>query len=207
MLKSLSKSLLIIIILFANLSFANLVSYKDLPSGTYQLDKTHASIVWQVSHLGLSDYTVRFSDFDAKIEFDAKNPTKSQVTAEINTFSIKTEYPYPEKKDFDKKLQGNDWFNSDEFPKITFKSKEVKLIDDKNGIMLGDLTFLGVTKEIKMNVIFNGAMKRQPFTKKPTLGFKATSYISRSDWGMDIYIPNIADQVKITFDGEFTMKY
>ena len=199
--KILSKLFFILIISLSNIANSKMVSYKEMPSGTYKLDKTHASIIWQVSHLGLSDYTARFADFDAKIEFDSKNPGKSQIEAEINSFSIKTEYPYPEKKDFDKKLQGKKWFNSDKFPKIIFKSKEVKLIDDKKGLMIGDLTFLGITKEVKFDFIFNGAMKKQPFTKKPTLGFKAMTSINRSDWGMDIYIPNIADEVKIMFDG------
>ena len=72
--------------------------------------------------------------------------------------------------------------------------------------MIGDLTFLGITKEVKFDVIFNGAMKKQPFTKKPTLGFKAMTSINRSDLGMDIYIPNIADEVKIMFDGEFGLE-
>jgi polyisoprenoid-binding protein YceI len=201
--KFIFKLLFIIVIFISKLSFANLVSYEKLPEGTYKLDKSHASIIWQVSHLGLSDYTARFVDFDAEIKFNPQNPEQSQVTANINSFSIKTEYPYPEKKDFDKKLQGKDWFNSDKFPEIIFKSKEIQLNNDKDGIMIGDLTFLGITKEIKMNVIFNGAMQEQPFTKKPTLGFKATTIINRSDWGMDIYIPNIGDEVKIIFDGEF----
>ncbi|MDA7705100.1 YceI family protein [Rickettsiales bacterium] len=200
-----SRLLFIIIILISHISCASLVPYQQMPSGTYKLDKTHASIIWQVSHLGLSDYTARFADFDAMIEFNAKNPEQSQVSATINSFSIKTQYPYPEKKDFDKKLQNKDWFNSAKFPKIIFKSKKIKNINDKKGIMIGDLTFLGITKEITMDVTFNGAMQKQPFTSKPTLGFKATTSINRSDWKMDTYIPNIGDEVKIIFDGEFGM--
>ena len=40
-------------------------------SGTYNLEKTHASLVWKVSHNGLSNYTARFTDFDAQIMLDA----------------------------------------------------------------------------------------------------------------------------------------
>ncbi|MEM6903547.1 MAG: YceI family protein, partial [Pseudomonadota bacterium] len=41
-----------------------------VPSGTYVLDPTHASIVWKISHLGLSDYTARFNSFDATVDFN-----------------------------------------------------------------------------------------------------------------------------------------
>ncbi len=202
----LSKLSFILAILLVSNVNAKIISYDKVPSGTYKLDKTHASIVWQVSHLGLSDYTARFSNFDATIKFDVKDPKSSIVEAEIDSFSIKTEYPYPEQKDFDKKLQGGSWFDSKKFPKIIFKSKRIELINDKNGVMVGNLTFLGVTKEVKLDIVFNGAMTRQPFTKKPTMGFKATAIIKRSDWGMKTYIPKIGDEVKIVFDGEFGME-
>lgn len=201
--------LFVILLLFSQSSNAlelKLVSYQDMPPGTYEIDNTHASLLWQVSHLGLSDYTARFTDFDATIELNPKEPEKSTVTASINSASVKTDYPYPEKKDFDKKLQGKKWFNSKKFPEITFKSTKIDFTQDDSAIMVGDLTFLGITKEIKMNVTLIGAMHKQPISKKATIGFKATTNIKRSDWEMTSYLPNIGDEVKIMFNGEFAMK-
>ena len=71
-------------------------------------------------------------------------------------------------------------------------------------IMLGNLSFLGVTKPVSLNVTFNGAMQRQPLTGKPTMGFSATTTIKRTDWGMTIYAPNIGDEVSVMIEGEFT---
>ena len=71
-----------------------------VPSGTYQLDPTHASMVWKVKHLGLSNYTARFNRFDATITLDAENPTASTVTATVDPASIDTDYPLAEQKDF-----------------------------------------------------------------------------------------------------------
>ena len=55
----------------------DMTPYADMPAGVYNIDQTHAQIIWQVSHLGLSDYTARFSEFDAQLTFDPKNPENS----------------------------------------------------------------------------------------------------------------------------------
>ena len=108
-------------------------SFKQVPAGIYTLDPTHASITWQVNHLGLSNYTARFTKFTAEVDYNPKNPEESVITASIDPTSIKTDYPYPQKKDFDKKLVENeDWFNASAFPKIDFKSTKLEMTGEKN---------------------------------------------------------------------------
>lgn len=198
-------SALVIAFAFAALSSAFAQTpYKDMPAGVYNIDETHASITWKVSHLGLSNYTARFTKFDADLTFDPAAPEKSKLVATVDPTSVETDYPFAEKKDFDKVLsEGKEWFNSAAFPQIKFESKEIKITGDNTGTMTGDLTFLGVTKPMTFDVTFNGAMAVQPFSKLPTLGFSAESSIKRSEWGMATYVPNIGDEVKIIIEAEF----
>lgn len=178
--------------------------YAEMPAGKYTLDKTHAQLHWRVSHLGLINYTARFTDFDATLVYDPKDPEKSSLEATVNPLSLETDYPYPEETDFDKKLsEGKDWLNGKKFPTIKFTSTELKKIDDKTGTITGNLNFLGVTKPMTLNVTFNGAMAKQPFSKKPTLGFSAVGKIKRSDWGLTTYVPNIGDEVELLIEAEF----
>ena len=178
--------------------------FNELPSGTYQLDLTHASLVWRVSHLGLSNYTARFADFDASIDYNSDNIEKSRVTARINPMSIQTAYPHADEKDFDKVLATEKgWFNALEFPDIRFASTAITMTGDNSADMQGDLTLLGVTKPVTLKVVFNGAMLRQPFSGKPTMGFSATARLNRSEWGMSKYVPSIGDSVEILIEGEF----
>ena len=122
----------------------------------------------------------------------------------IDPTSIETDYPYPEKKDFDKKLvQKAEWFNATKFPEIKFTSTAIEMTGENTAIMTGDLTFLGVTKSLSFSVTFNGAMKKQPFSKKPTVGFSATGSLKRSEWGMATYVPNIGDEVMLLIEAEF----
>ncbi|GBL05132.1 YceI family protein [Glaciecola sp. KUL10] len=178
--------------------------FSDMPGGEYKVDLSHASIVWKVSHLGLSDYVARFADFDASIDFDPINVRNSKVKATINPMSIQTAYPNADEKNFDKILATDKgWFNANKYTSINFESTSIKMTGEKTAVMLGDLNFLGVTKQVELNVVFNGAMAVQPFSRKPTMGFSASAVIKRSDWGMSKYVPSIGDEVTVMIEGEF----
>ncbi|MDM7859904.1 YceI family protein [Alteromonas sp. ASW11-36] len=198
-------SLLLVLMLSGCISWVFAKSpFNDMPSGEYKLDLTHASIVWKVSHLGLSDYVARFADFDASIDYNASDVTESVVTASINPLSIQTAYPLADEKDFNQILATDkSWFNAGQFASIDFQSTKITMTGEKTAEMVGDLTFLGVTKPVTLNVTFNGAMLRQPFSGKPTMGFSATTSLERSQWGMTKYVPNIGDEVEIMIEGEF----
>lgn len=192
---------------FAVQAESNAISYKDLPAGVYELDKSHASLTWKVSHLGLSDYTARFTDFDAHFTYDPVNPEKSTLSVLVNPLSVETDYPFAEEKDFDKKLiEGEEWFNAGAHPKIEFKSNSVEIGENNTAKVNGDLMFLGVTKPMTLDVTLNGVMLEQPFSKKPTFGFSATGTVKRSEWGMDAYVPNIGDDVDLLIEVEFAKK-
>lgn len=181
--------------------------YAEMPAGVYSVDKNHASLTWKVSHAGLSNYTARFKSFDAQITFDPADVTKSTVTATIDPTSLETDYVATAEKDFNKNLiTKEEWFNAGKFPEIKFASTKVEKTGENTGKIHGDLTFLGVTKPVTLDAVFNGAYKVQPFSQKPTLGFSATASLNRSDWGLATYIPAIGDKVDIIIEGEFAQQ-
>jgi polyisoprenoid-binding protein YceI len=178
--------------------------YQEMPAGVYKIDKSHASLIWKVSHAGLSNYTARFKSFDAQINFNPKDVTKSNVTATIDPTSLETDYVATSEKDFNQNLiTKEEWFNAKKFPKITFSSRKIVLTDKTSGKIYGDLTLLGVKKPIVMDVVLNGAYKVQPFSQKPTFGFSATTSINRSEWGLATYSPVIGEKVDIVIEAEF----
>ncbi|MEC8978019.1 MAG: YceI family protein [Pseudomonadota bacterium] len=177
---------------------------QNMPSGTYTLDKSHASMTVRVSHLGLSNYTMQFTDFDATLEFDSQNPQKSSLKAIVYTKSIQTNYPDTKKKDFDAALAyQSKWFNAHTFPTATFISEKIDLTGEKSGIVHGKLTFLGITKPLSLHVDFNGSYQKKPFAGVAALGFSAKTTLKRSKWGLNTFIPAIGDDVDITMECEF----
>lgn len=174
------------------------------PAGDYKLDKSHASLTWKVNHMGLSNYTARFTDLSATIVYNPADLSKSRVIASINPESIETDYPDPDRKDFDKELsEGADWFNTTKFADIDFVSTSIKKLSDTKATMTGDLTFLGVTKPVTLDVTLNGSMAEHPMSKKAALGFSAHGKIKRSEFGMTKYVPMVGDDVDIQLELEF----
>jgi polyisoprenoid-binding protein YceI len=175
----------------------------DVPAGTYKIDPTHASLTWKVSHMGLSNYTARFTKIDATLDFDPAKPEAAKLTATVDPTSLKTDYPNVAKVDFDKELVENaKWFNANVAKMITFKSTAVKMTGAKTADVTGDLTLLGVTKPVTLKVTLNGGMKEHPFAKKPAIGFSGTATIKRSDFGMANLIPVVADEVALLLEVE-----
>ncbi len=176
----------------------------EMPAGTYALDLSHGSLIFKVNHFGLSNYTARFERFDAKIEFDPKNIEKSKVTASVDPTSIHTAFPNPDKIDFDKELStGEKWFNAGKFPAITFVSTKIEVTGENQGRMTGNLTMLGVTKPVELDVTFNGAYAKHPMAGFPEMGFSAIGTLKRSDWGLNTFVPAIGDDVQVFIEGEF----
>ena len=88
-----------------------------------------------------------------------------------------------------------------EFPEITFKSTSVKFKGKDAATVKGDLTILGVTKSVTLNVD-NISCGTNPFSKKPTCGFNATTKVKRSDFGMKYGLPAIGDDIAIRLEAE-----
>jgi polyisoprenoid-binding protein YceI len=176
----------------------------DVPAGEYVLDKTHASIIWKVTHLGLSHYTARFTGFDMVLMLDPVTPTKSTIAVTIDPRSVKTDFPFPEKEDFDKVI-AQKFLQAGDHPAITFQSSSLKATGAKTGKLTGNLSMMGVTKPVVLDVTLNGAMVH-PFRKIPVVGFSATGKFNRSDFGSTVLQGPIGDEVTVIIEAEFFKK-
>jgi len=201
----LARSVLLFFITFFTINFSAKAvdtALQDIPSGKYEVDLTHASIVWKVSHFGFSNYVGRFNDFSAEIDLNTGNFSKSSVVVDIKVASIDTAFPYPEQEDFDKKLSEG-WFNSAEAPSMTFKSTKVSELNGNEFTIQGELTMAGQTHPVTLNAVLNGGTPSHPFKKKPLIGFSATTIIDRTVWGVDKYAPKVGAEVEVEIEGEF----
>ncbi len=176
----------------------------NAPAGVYELDRTHASITWRVSHLGLSQYTARFASFDSEIMLDPKDPTRSTVSVTIDPRSVRTDFPFPEREDFDR-VVAERFLKAGEHPEIRFQSTRLVATGPTTGRLTGNLTFLGQTRPVTLEVTLNGAMEH-PFRKVPVLGFSATTTIKRSEFGSTDLLGPIGDEVTLLIEAEYAKK-
>lgn len=173
----------------------------DAPDGNYQLEPSHVRILFGVPHLGLSTYWAQMTRAEGTLQFDPAAPEASVVSVKIDPASVMTG-----DAKFDQELQGSSWFDSADHPEIRFVSTRVVRTGETTGVVTGKLTLLGVTKEITLDVTFNGSLLH-PFEQRRALGFSATGTIKRSDFGMDhLVLFGIGDDVKLMLEAEFILR-
>jgi polyisoprenoid-binding protein YceI len=168
-----------------------------VPSGAYTMDQAHAYIAFSYTHMGYSHPILRFNKFDAKLDFDSADPSKSTLSVMIDPSSIDSGTDT-----FNEHLTSDRFFDAAKFKEITFKATSIKTTGGMTGTITGDLTIKGVTKPVTLNVTLNKA-GMHPMRKAPALGFSATGMLKRSDWGLDTFVPNVSDEVKLMIEAEF----
>ncbi|MEM9738996.1 MAG: YceI family protein [Pseudomonadota bacterium] len=188
-------------------------SLAEVNGGAYSLERTHAFLTWKVGHQrGISDYTVQFGDFDADLSFDPSDPAASTLSVTINPLNLIVNYPgdykaghadSPYETWAEDMARNERWLNADNFPDITFTSTDVSVTGSNTGTVTGDLTFLGVTQPVTLDVTYNGVGGAPWFGDRDLIGFNAKTTINRSDFGNTTSIPGITDAVEIEFSGEF----
>jgi len=144
---------------------------------TWKIDPTHSEINFKVKHLVVSTVTGHFSKFDASIETNKEDFSDAKINfeADINSISTKNEQR-------DAHLKSADFFDAEKNPKMSFVSKSVKKISDHEMQVTGNLTIRGVTKEITLDVIYNGTVAG--FGGTEVAGFEVRGKVNRFDFGL-----------------------
>jgi polyisoprenoid-binding protein YceI len=150
----------------------------ELPvAGTYELDVAHTSVAFVARHM-LSKVRGRFTEFSGQIEV-AERPEDSSVGVEIATESVQTDTGKR-----DDHLKSGDFFQTEEFPTISFRSTAVRRTGGTTFELDGDLTIKGVTKPVTLAGEFLGAGPGMD-GETPMLAASARTTIDRDEWGMN----------------------
>jgi polyisoprenoid-binding protein YceI len=143
----------------------------------WKIDVSHSEINFKVKHLVVSTVTGHFSKFDASIETNKEDFSDAKIyfEADINSINTKNEQR-------DGHLKSADFFDAEKHPKMTFVSKSVNKISVNEMKVVGDLTLRGVTKEITLDVIYNGTVAG--FGGKEVAAFEVYGKLNRFDFGL-----------------------
>ncbi len=171
-------------------------------AATWKSDPTHASVQFAVSHLMVSTVRGTFDTFDVTATIDENDVSRSSVEATIEVASVNTRN---EKRD--DHLKGADFFDVATHPTLTFKSKAVEKVQDNAYKVTGDLTLMGVTQEVVLEVTGSPKAMKDPWGNS-RVGGTATTTINRTDYGLkynsvlDSGGVAIGEEVEITIDIE-----
>lgn len=150
---------------------------KDNKMTTWKIDPGHSEVNFRVKHLLVSTVRGHFDNFNASIETSKEDFSDAKIKFEADVNSINTK-----NEQRDTHLKSADFFDAENHPKMTFESSSVKVISDHEMKVKGTLTLRGVTKEITLDVIFNGIVSG--FGDVKVAGFEVSAKLNRFDYGL-----------------------
>lgn len=171
----------------------------EVRAGQYVLDPNHATLIWKLNHLGFSTFLGSFNEFEASLDFDPENIENASLEVVIDTASLDVDLP-----EFEEELRGDNWFDVAAFPQAIFRTtRYLEAIDDDSFIFEGDLTLLGTTAPVSLEVNFHGG-GRNFLTRSYTVGFSGSAIFNRSDFGLDRFTSfGVGDEIELEIHVEF----
>ncbi|SHK55354.1 YceI family protein [Chryseobacterium polytrichastri] len=156
-----------------------LVSVVGFAQTSWAVDPMHSSVNFNIKHMGISFVQGRFDKFEGKVMTPGKEAGLDNAVFSffVSTGSVNTGVEMR-----DKHLQSADFFDAENFPKMTFESGP--LVKDKNNTytLKGKLTIKDVTKEISVPVTYGGITKNQQ--GKEVMGFQTKFTVNRLDYNI-----------------------
>lgn len=171
-------------------------------AGTYAVDPNHTMVVWEIDHLGFSNYTGIFGDVTGTLILDPKNLAAAKVDVTIPVTKVTTA-----SAGLTAHLlrAGKDGGKPDFFGPAAADAKFVStgvVVDDDGdeAKVTGNLTLNGVTKPVTLDVDFHGA---GAMGGQENVGFEAETKIRRSDFGLGFGVPMVGDEVELKIHAAF----
>jgi polyisoprenoid-binding protein YceI len=168
----------------------------------WTLDPHHTQVGFSAKHLGVATVRGHFNKVDGELELDDPNdPTTGRGRIVIDAASIDTGNPMR-----DSHLRNADFLDVERYPTLTFELKSIRPGRDGKFDVTGDLTILGVPREITLEYEHNGTVT-DPYGNTK-VGGTLTGTINRTDWGLKWNVPLggggllVSEKVKLEIDGE-----
>lgn len=172
-----------------------------LATETYVFDQAHTNIQFHWDHFGFSTTSAEFEEFSGELQFDPENTANSSVDVTIDLDSVDSGF-----ETFNGHLtEKGEWFDTDRHPEATFTSTDIKELGQNRLRVTGDLTLKGITREVTLETTIN-KIGQHPVSEAKTIGFDATTTVSRSAFDMGQYAPSVGDEVTITVSSEMQRK-
>lgn len=148
---------------------------------TYQVDAVHSVILFKIKHLGITNFYGRFNDFSGSFQFEPANHEAGSFSFEVNTGSVDTGNTKR-----DDHLRSADFFNSRQFPAITFESTAVEHVEGDTYKLTGDLTMQGETRPVTAELEWLGT--GTAMGNREIGAFEARFSVQRGEFGITQYL-------------------
>jgi polyisoprenoid-binding protein YceI len=166
---------------------------------TYELDPAHTTVFFTIDHIGYAKTLGLFTTLTGAFDYNMEPQELGAVDVNIDAASIQS---FNEARDAH--VRKADFLDVEAHPAITFTATSGTPASDKAGTVTGDLTILGQTLPVTLDVTLNKAAPYPFGHKRDVLGLSMSTSINRSDFGMSYGVENglVGDLVKIQIETE-----
>jgi polyisoprenoid-binding protein YceI len=162
-------------------------------STNWRIDPARTHIAFAIDAVGYPRTHGQFTQFAGRISVDLDHPDKSSVAFHVQSQSVDVG-----SQSFDDYLRSVAFLDAAHFPSIDFASNSVEKVDDHTVRVTGDLTLLGVTRPLSVEV----AVRREPGRGGERLAFLAKTSIDRLEFGMNSGFPLVSREVELVISSE-----
>ncbi|MBS3744809.1 MAG: YceI family protein [Wenzhouxiangellaceae bacterium] len=165
----------------------------------WKIDPEHFSVAFEVDHINYQRQIGMFLEAGGSFRYDPESGELADGRVEVDAASVFTNHD-----ERDEHVRGDDFLAVEDHPRIVFEASGFEPDDDDGGTLTGDLTLLGRTHPVELDVTIN-KRGEYPFGHgRETLGISAQTTIERSRWGMDYAVSNelVGDEVALRFEFE-----
>lgn len=143
----------------------------------WTLDTAHSEIGFKVRHLVITNVSGKFDSFEGSVTSSSEDFADAQInfSADINSINTGNEQR-------DGHLKSDDFFNAEQFPKLTFTSTSFKKVSGEQYKLEGHMTIRDITKPVTLDVEFGGTIV-DPWGNLKA-GFEINGKINRKDFNL-----------------------
>lgn len=165
----------------------------------FELDPSHTTVFFTVDHIGYARTLGVFGTISGDFMYDMDTQDLSNVQVSIDAGSVNTFHDAR-----DGHVRNKDFLDVSNHPEITFVATAGTPNSDTGGTVTGDLTILGQTQPVTLDVKLNKAAEYPFGHKRLVLGLSLETTINRSDFGMSYAVDNglVGDTVHIKIETE-----
>lgn len=175
--------------------------------GTYKVDNEHTLVRFQVDHLGVTPYFGTFGQITGSLTLDPQNVQAAKVDVTIPISKVLVASPGLTQhllKAPEKPGGKPDFFGPSPADARFVSTSVTRGSDSDEATIVGNLTLNGVTRPVTLQAEFYGAAKMsKEMGGQEMIGFEAETRIRRSDFGIDMGIPLVSDEVELDIVAAF----
>lgn len=149
---------------------------QQIPTGTWKVDPIHSSVTFAVRHMVVSTFRGGFDEYDITLDVPEDGAPTLAGSVEVSSVNVKLE-------DLKGHLQAPDFFDAERHPQLLFSSKEIRIAEDGELVVDGELTIKGQTRPVESRGSYTHI--EADIAGGERIGLELETVVDRTAFGLD----------------------